>query len=219
MNNTVIKINITWQKDNSKRRLFIFLLLAENMNNTRFDKDLTEMQLKAVLTEYNDLRDEVKRRIDHRTHISYFVMTVILGTFGFYITSENPLVVVLIPSIVIYWLFIMSSSYFHHLDIVTYIRRRIEEKKLPELIGRNNDGEGWINWETYYFNEKKVYSSRFIVYILLSWAVYVMCGIIIHMNMSQSLSILYWILYGHFQIYFSYKCYKYYEKRKSDKNS
>ena len=182
--------------------------------DTESEKDLRKLQLKAVLTEYNDLRDEVKRRIDHRTHISYFVITVILGTLGLYITSENPLVVVIIPPIVMYWLFIIDSSYSHHLDITEYIRKRIEEKKLPELIEKFNDEEGWINWETHYFNEKKTYSSRFMVYVLLSWIVYVICGLIIHKNISQTLFLLYWIFYGHLAIYFSFKCWQYYKKRK-----
>lgn len=183
------------------------------------EEDLKPLQLKAVLAEYNDLRDEAKRRIDHRTHISYFVITVMVGIFGLYITSENPLVVVLIPVIVAYWLFIITSSYFHHVDITEYIREKIEKEKLPLVIGKFNK-EGWINWETYYFTEKKIHSSRFIIYILLMGAVYAICGIILYVNMSQNSSLLYWVLYYAYLIflfvsaaYFSRKFIEYKKRR------
>ena len=193
--------------------------------NTEPENYLKKMRLEAVLAEYNDLRDEAKRRIDHRTHISYFVITIILGAFGLYITSKNPWVLILIPSIVMYWLFIIDSSYFHHLDIVRYIREKIEGEKLPLLIGKANDKEGWLNWETYYFDKKKVHSSRFRIYIFLGWIILLICGLIFLYIILQSLPLLYlipygvyWILYGLPMRHF-YLRYKEYQKERQRDSS
>lgn len=183
------------------------------------EENVRTLQLKAVLAEYNDLRDEIKRRIDHRTHISYFVITAIVGIFGLYITSKNPFVVVLIPLIMAYWLFIITSSYLHHADITDYIREKIEKEKLPLLIGKVKK-ESWIMWETYYLKEKKISSSRFKVYILLTWVVYAICSGILYINMPQNSPLLYWILYDAYLIflvvsaaYFYLKCREYYKRR------
>ena len=217
-------IQLLLQEPLRSHKLYMFFPpTGDVVDHNDSSKDLVKMQFQAVLAEYNDLRDEVKRRIDHRTHISYFVIAVILSISGLYIASGNLLLVVLIPSVLIYWLFIISSSYAHHLDIVTYIREEIEGKKLPQLI-REFNGKGWIAWETYYFDRKKIYSSRFIVYISLGWTVYAVCGILIHNsvireNMSQSLPVLYWVGYGIPILYFSYICWKYYKKRKNPKRS
>ena len=185
----------------------------------RSEETMRTLQLKAVLAEYNDLRDEIKRRIDHRTHISYFVIAVVVGICGLYITSKTPVVVVVIPFVVAYWLFIITSSYFHHADITEYIRKKIEGEKLPLLIGKAKK-ESWIMWETYYFNENKIGFSRFIIYVILYLIVYIGCGFIIYINIPQNPFFLQWHLFGAYCIlfsvplmYFSLKCWEYYKRR------
>lgn len=180
---------------------------------TESKSELRELQLKAVLHEYDDLRDEIKRRIDQRTHISYFAVFLMLGTLGLYFTSKNPLILVFVPLILIYWLFMIDSSYSTHLDIVWYIREKIEGLKLPLLIGRVDGEEGWIYWETNYFkdNEKR-YSQRFKIYIIFSGIIYVICGLMIYKNLERTLFWMYWIVYGVLLLYFSRKCWRYYAK-------
>ena len=186
------------------------------MDNTASEEELKDLQLQAVLAEYNDLRDEIKRRIDQRTHISYFVIAIILCIFGLYVKSNNPMILVFTPLALIYWLFIVDSSYSVHLNIIGYIRDKIEGIKLPMLIGKVDAKEGWINWETYYFEDKKKRCSGiFKVFVIFSWLIYIICGIIITCDMiitkpSITLFLLYWIVYGIFMIYFSYKCWRYY---------
>lgn len=175
-------------------------------DNTKAE-ELRKLRLKAVLLEYEDLRDEIKRRMDHRTYISYVVIAMTLGALGLYVTSENPLILVFIPSILIYWLSFVDSSYSHHLVITKYIREKIEGMKLPSLIGKANDEEGWIDWEAYYFRDKKRrYISRFKIYVVFSWVIYAICGLEIHKDVPGILFLLYWIVYGAFMLYFSYKC-------------
>jgi hypothetical protein len=182
------------------------------MGNNESDKELRELRLEAVLAEYNDLRDEIKRRIDQRTHISYFMVAIILVALGLYVTSDNALILVFIPSVLIYWLFIIDSSYSAHLSIIGYIREKIEAKKLPLLIGKVDDEEGWIYWETDYFKtKKKRYSQRFRVYIIFSWLIYILCGAMIYKTVSIFLFLLYWVIYGVFIVYLSHKCREYYK--------
>lgn len=186
------------------------------MTNINQSEKLRELRVKAVLAEYNDLRDEIKRRVDQRTHISYFVIAIMVGVLGLYVTSKNPLILVLVPSVLMYWLSIIDSSYSHNKELTKYIREKIEAKKLPSLIGKVNDREGWIYWETYYSQDdkkgysKKRYSSRYKVYIISSWFVYIICGLAIHGNVSETLFLLYWGFYGVLMTYFSCKCLKYY---------
>jgi hypothetical protein len=177
---------------------------------TNDPEKLRGLRLKAVLMEYDDLRDEIKRRVDQRTHISYFAIAIILVALGLYTKSENSLILVFVPSALIYWLFIIDSSYSAHLNIISYIREKIEGKKLPLLIGRVDD-EGWIYWETdYYKNKKQRYSQRFRVYLIFSWFIYVICGSVLYNNVSTFLFLLYWIMYGIFIVHFSCKCWRYY---------
>ena len=189
----------------------MFLSPVSDVTNSNKSEKLRELRVKAVLAEYNDLRDSIKRRVDQRTHISYFVIAIMVGVLGLYVTSENPLILVLAPSVLMYWLSIIDSSYSHNKELTKYIREEIEVKKLPLLIGKVNYEEGWINWETYYSkDDKKRYSSRFKVYVISSWFICVTCGLAIYGNVSETLFLLYWSFYGVFMTYFSCKCLKYY---------
>lgn len=198
------------------QKSYKFLHLVSDVTNSNKSEKLRELRVKAVLAEYNDLRDEIKRRVDQRTHISYFVIAIMVGVLGLYVTSENPLVLVLAPSVLMYWLSIIDSSYSHNKELTEYIRERIEGKKLPSLIGRTNDKQGWISWETYYSRDdkkrysRKRYSSRYKVYIISSWFIYIICGLAIHGNVSEILIVFYLDFYGSFMTYFSCKCWEYY---------
>lgn len=176
------------------------------MTDSNKSEKLRELQVKAVFAEYNDLRDEIKRRVDQRTHISYFVIAMMVGVLGLYATSENPYVLLFAPSILLYWLSIIDSSYSHNKELTEYIRKEIEGEKLPSLIG-----ESWINWETYYSEEpKRRFSSRYKVYIISSWFIYIICGLAIHGNVSEILFVFYLDFYGSLMTYFSCKCWEYY---------
>lgn len=170
--------------------------------------DKTELQLQAVLLEYEDLRDEIKKRMDQRTHISYFVIAMTSGALGLYVSLREPLILVFTPSILIYWLLIIDSSYTHHREIIQYIREKIEGMKLPMLIERASDEDGWIYWETYYSKDRKRrYSSRFKIYVALSWIIYILCGsVLIYEDVHRILLFSYGIVYGSFLVWIFYKC-------------
>lgn len=177
---------------------------------TEKTRDLRKLRLDAVLLEYEDLRDEIKRRMDQRTYISYFAIAMTIGALGLYGTSNNPYILVATPLILIYWLFFIDSSYSHHSVIMRYIREKIEGVKLPLLIGKVNGKEGWIYWETYYAEDReRRYSSRFWIYIVSSWIIFVICGLVIYGDVPEKYLLLYWIGYGAVMIHFSFNCWIY----------
>ena len=184
------------------KKLYIVFSLRKDVT------DKSEMQLQAVLLEYEDLRDEIKKRMDQRTHISYFVIAMTSGALGLYMSLREPLILVFTPLILIYWLLIIDSSYTHHREIIQYIREKIEGMKLPMLIEKASDEEGWIYWETYYSKDRKRrYSSRFKIYVALSWIIYILCGLVlIYENVHRIFLFSYWIVYSSLLVWVSYKC-------------
>jgi hypothetical protein len=106
-------------------------------------------KLDAVLSEYNDLRDEIKRRIDQRTQITGLMVTIDGTLAGFAIYTGNLFILGLIPFVSVFCLLNIKSSYIIHKRLTRYIREIIECQKLRRNIFKGSN-KLWISWETFY---------------------------------------------------------------------
>lgn len=118
--------------------------------------------IQAVLAEYNDLRDEIKRRIDGRTRMTEIMLTVagVLSGAAFYAANAKIdywfLIIGVIPFVAAFCIANIKASYFVHERIRCYIREVIERKKLPEIFTNVLGLEPcschslWMSWESYY---------------------------------------------------------------------
>lgn len=149
-----------------------------------------EMQLNVVVEEWKDLREEVKRRIDQRTIITQFIITLVSALLTTAVLSGNLYIISIIPFATAYCLYHIKASYFVHHWLVTYIRERIEDQKMRKVFP-NSDVQ-WLSWETYYKNEisqsEKERASRRRFYNLLEVGLYLGCGVVFTANALQNLS-------------------------------
>jgi hypothetical protein len=53
--------------------------------------------LDAVIAEYEDLRDEIKRRIDQRMHITELMITIVSTIAGFAVHTGNWIILGVLP--------------------------------------------------------------------------------------------------------------------------
>ncbi|MEM2969826.1 MAG: hypothetical protein QXR63_02705 [Candidatus Bathyarchaeia archaeon] len=168
------------------------------------DIDERKMQLKIVLEEWKDLRDEIKRRIDQRTVITQFMITLISALLTTAVLSGNFYVIGVIPFAAAYCLYHVKATYFVHGWLARYIRDQIENKKMSKIFP--NSDVRWLSWETYYKNEvsksERKRASRRRFYNFFELSMYLGCGLIfsayVSINLpiwlSATLVLLFWIL-------------------------
>lgn len=118
--------------------------------------------IQAVLAEYSDLRDEIKRRIDGRTRMTEIMLTVagVLSGAAFYAANAKIdywfTVIGVIPFVTAFCIANIKASYFVHERIRCYIREVIERRKLPEIFTDVLRLEPysyhglWMSWENYF---------------------------------------------------------------------
>jgi hypothetical protein len=138
-----------------------------------------ELQLRAVIEEWKDLRDEVKRRVDQRTVITQFMVTLVSALLTAAVVSGNFYVIGIIPFASAYCLYHVKATYFIHHWLVTYIREQIEDGKMGRIFP--NSEVRWLSWETYYKTEvskiEKERASRRRFYNLFEFSLYLGCGL------------------------------------------
>jgi hypothetical protein len=137
-----------------------------------------ELYLKAVIEEWKDLRDEIKRRIDQRTVITQFMITLVSALLTAAVLSGNFYIIGIIPFAAAYCLYHVKATYYIHRWLTTYIRDQIENRKMNRIFP-NSDVQ-WLSWETYYKNEvsekEKKLASRRPFYNLFELSLYLSCG-------------------------------------------
>jgi hypothetical protein len=122
-----------------------------------------DRQLKAVLAEYNDCREEIKIRIQQRTRMTEFYIVGLAAIAGFAIQSRNYCIMVVAPAYAVFIYSMIIGTYFYTDSLGNYIREEIELKKIPYILGKLPQmvfvGEetslewktGWLAWETNFF--------------------------------------------------------------------
>lgn len=163
-----------------------------------------DLQLKVVIEEWKDLRDEIKKRIDQRTLITQFMVTLVSALLTAAFASHNFYIVGIIPFAAAYCLYHIKATYFMHRWLVKYIREEIEERKMSLIFP--NCKIKWLSWETYYKNEvsdtEKKQASRRPFYNLFAVGLYLGCGVVfsgyVFLNLgiwlSIALVVLFWVL-------------------------
>lgn len=135
--------------------------------------------MRAVIEEWKDLRDEVKKRTDKSTVITQFMITLVSALLTAAVVSGNFYVIGIIPFACAYCLYHVKATYFVHRLLVTYIREQIENGKMTKIFP--NTEVRWLSWETYYKNDvskiEKERASRRRFYNLLEFCLYVSCGL------------------------------------------
>jgi len=136
-----------------------------------------EKALYAVLAEYNDLRDEIKRRIDQRTRITELMITIDVTIAGVALYTGNVFILGIMPFISAFCIVNIKTTYLTHRRLTRYIREIIEGQKLPYIF----DGSSrlWISWETF-FRQKlssphRQRASRRRMFIMFELCISVVC--------------------------------------------
>lgn len=119
-----------------------------------------DRKLKAVLTEYNDCRDEIKTRIQQRTRMTEFFILGLAAIAGFAVQSGNYFIMFIAPAYAVFIYAMIDGTYFYTDSLSHYIREEIELKKIPHILGEvpQMDFLGkktalewktrWLGWET-----------------------------------------------------------------------
>lgn len=111
-------------------------------------EDEKKRALDATIAEYEDLRDEIKRRIDQRTHITELMITIDSTLAGVAVYTGNWLVLGVLPFVSAFCLLNIKASYVVHRRLTQYISEIIERQKLPLIFSESN--RLWLSWETFY---------------------------------------------------------------------
>ena len=145
----------------------------------RMNEEEKRMALQAVLTEYSDLRDEIKRRIDQRTHMTSLMITIDGTLAGLAVYSSNLFILGLIPFVSAFCLLHVKASYAVHKRLTWYIRNVVEGQKLPSIIAQTD--RLWLSWETFYQHgltkPQRQIAGRRPLYDLFELSVFIVCGV------------------------------------------
>lgn len=100
----------------------------------------------AVFKEYTTLRDEILMWTRSELTAIGILFSIDSVLFGYAITPGKHALFLLIPPITFAgtWLWISDHCMIRILS--AYISEVIEAKKIPEVIGKRNDGSLWIGW-------------------------------------------------------------------------
>lgn len=160
--------------------------LSEKMGN-----DERQLELSIVVEEWKDLRDEIKRRIDQRTVITGFMVTLVSALLSAAIVSGNFYIVGIIPFAAEYCLYHVKATYYIHRLLTTYVREEIENRKMNAIFPDSK--VQWLSWETYYKNKvsdkEKQRASRRRFYNLFALGLYLGCGIVFSAYAFRSLQL------------------------------
>ncbi len=144
------------------------------------DNNDRQLQLSAVIEEWKDLRDEIKRRIDQRTVITEFMITLVSALLTAAIVSHNFYILGIIPFAAEYCLYHVKATYYIHRLLTTYVRDQIENQKMKVIFPDSK--VQWLSWETYYkgkvTDKEKERASRRRFYNLFALGLYLGCGMV-----------------------------------------
>jgi len=122
-----------------------------------------------------DLRDEAKMRITQRDNLSIQCF-IVLGTLLVgALTSSFYYILLLMPLITIYYTTQILYSYFIY-DMICYFLREKVEKKIVELIGKNDEGVLLFEWENFTAHNRKVSNVKVIgirrnFFVVIMWVI------------------------------------------------
>jgi hypothetical protein len=111
-------------------------------------EDERKRALDATIAEYEDLRDEIKRRIDQRTHITELMITIDGTLAGLAVYTGNWFILGILPLVSAFCLLNIKASYIIHRRLTQYISEVIERQKLPLIFDKSK--RLWLSWETFY---------------------------------------------------------------------
>jgi hypothetical protein len=141
-------------------------------------EDEKKKELDAVLIEYDDLRDEIKRRIDQRTHITELMITIDGTLAGFAVYTGNWFILGIIPFVSAFCLLNIKASYIIHRRLTRYVSEIIEKQKLPLIFGGSD--KLWISWETFYrkrlSDPQRQQGTRRPMYDMFELAIFIVCA-------------------------------------------
>lgn len=144
-----------------------------------------DLKLDAVLSEYDDCRDEIKIRIQQRTRMTEFYIVGLAAIAGFAIQSGNYCIMVIAPAYAVFIYAMIIGTYFYTDSLGNYIREEIELKKIPHILGKPPPmafvGEktslkwktGWLAWETNFYEHLTKWRppSRKKILYLFTWGI------------------------------------------------
>ena len=138
-----------------------------------------ELQLQAILAEYNDLRDEIKKRISQRTTLTSFMLGVVGASLGFVASSQRVEFLVVPPGLAIFLIYLIRTSY-HITESISFFIRNQTELKLNEILGTSRNGNSWINWESWYREDKRqMRKRRWPIFLGFGWLLYLCSGAVL----------------------------------------
>ena len=126
------------------------------------------IQIAHLETIKEDIRNEIKKRIEQRDKYSY-QLTLSLGAILSIAFSKYGEVIIVAPLVSIYFTTLILYSYRIHSILAQYLRKEIEPL-LADLCGTPPD----IEWETYYEAQKLKPGIREAFFKATLWPVYVM---------------------------------------------
>lgn len=144
-----------------------------------------DRKLDAVLSEYDDCRDEIKIRIQQRTRMTEFYIVGLAAIAGFAIQSENYCIMAIAPAYAVFIYSMIIGTYFYTDSLGNYVREEIELRKIPHILGKPPPmvflGEetslewktGWLAWETNFYEHLTKWRppSRKKMLYLFSWGI------------------------------------------------
>jgi hypothetical protein len=93
-----------------------------------------------------DIRDEIKRRIEQRDKFSYQMAPGLGAVFGLSFSSDSlRKVLIAAPLIAVYFTALILYSYEVHKVLARYLRE-VVENRLPQILGTQSEDE----WEIWY---------------------------------------------------------------------
>ncbi len=149
------------------------------------EKNINELRLQAVLAEYEDLRDEIKRRIIGREALFVALMTALGVTVAFILQTRSYYYVVILALITLLFIWHILSSYTIHKIITFYIAKFLERRKLASLVGWHDSRKeldrriGWIDFENFYEDAGLVVGIRVGLYVLFSVSVLILSAVVV----------------------------------------
>jgi len=127
---------------------------------------LNEFKLKAILIEYQALKNELLQKFNHELQTYSITITAIAIMLGFVVEGKNYDILLVIP--------VISSAFAFNfiwerniIYIIAGYLKKIEDEILPEIIGfRNtypNCPKYWVGWEHHFSEHSPKHSYKIAV--------------------------------------------------------
>lgn len=113
----------------------------------------------------NDIRDEIKRRIEQRDRYSIQMLVALGAIMGFSFTTANNIIICVAPLVAIYYSVLILYSYRIHIVAAKYLREKLEPE-LAEVCGVSKN----LEWENFY-NCNQVPGIRRMFFNVIPWIV------------------------------------------------